>query len=351
MKKKVAAELYTLTDLDHWREVTRDVNPPIRLGVFGDPAEHSLSPQMQNAALKHCQIEMQYARFQISPNGLHDALSLVRELNFIGVNLTIPHKIAAASLVDELDESAKRVGAANTIKIDTEACSHQPVAGHMEMRAKSGARAAHPPSRRSGVAHSAVVTVESNKRMRGFNTDGRGFSRAIREEFSVDLRDMRVLVLGAGGAGRAIAMQCARENCERLVIANRTFGKAKQLANELGDFFAGPKVFGPVPRLQAIGWEENAFRFQIANIDLIVNATSLGLSRADASPIPPRLLAPHLMIYDTIYSRERTPFVSAAIEAGARGANGLSMLLHQGALAFEIWFQREAPLEAMRKAL
>src|SRR6266481_9639701 len=112
MKKKraVSKEVYTLADLKDWH----DVHPPIRLGVFGDPAEHSLSPQMQNAALKHCKIEMQYARFQISPNGLHDALSLVRELNFIGVNLTIPHKIAAASLVDDLDESAKRVGAANT---------------------------------------------------------------------------------------------------------------------------------------------------------------------------------------------------------------------------------------------
>src|ERR1700720_894963 len=146
MKKKVAAELYTLTDLDHWRKVTRDVNPPVRLGGFGDPAEHSLSPQIQNAALKHCKIDMQYARFQISPNGLHDALSLVRELNFIGVNLTIPHKIAAAGLVDELDESAKRVGAANTIKIDTEAYSHPPTGGHVEMRAKSEARTAQPPS-------------------------------------------------------------------------------------------------------------------------------------------------------------------------------------------------------------
>ena len=187
--------------------------------------------------------------------------------------------------------------------------------------------------------------------MRGFNTDGRGFSRAIREEFSVDLRDLRVLVLGAGGAARAIALQCARENCERLVIANRTFEKAKALAEELRDFFAGPKVLGPVPRLQAIPWEEAAFRFQIANLDLIVNATPLGLNRADASPLPARLLAPHLMIYDTIYSNHRTPFVSAAIEAGARAANGLSMLLHQGALAFEIWFGRDAPIDAMRKAL
>lgn len=103
--------------------------------------------------------------------------------------------------------------------------------------------------------------------------------------------------------------------------------------------------------MQAIAWEENAFRFQIANVDLIVNVTPLGLNRSDSSPIPSRLLAPHLMIFDTIYSEQRTPFISAAIGAGARTANGLSMLLHQGALAFELWFEREAPIDAMRAAL
>jgi shikimate 5-dehydrogenase len=136
-----------------------------------------------------------------------------------------------------------------------------------------------------------------------------------------------------------------------LVIANRTFEKAKALAEELRDFFAGPKVLGPVPRLQSVPWEEAAFRFQIANLDLVVNATPLGLNRTDASPLPARLLAPHLMIYDTAYANHRTPFVSAALEAGARSANGLSMLLHQGALAFEIWFGRDAPLDVMRGAL
>jgi shikimate dehydrogenase len=103
--------------------------------------------------------------------------------------------------------------------------------------------------------------------------------------------------------------------------------------------------------LQAIPWEEAAIRFQIGHVDLIVNATLLGLNRADASPIPTRLLAPHVMVYDTIYSDRRTPLVSAALEAGARAANGSSMLLHQGALAFEIWFQREAPMDVMRRAL
>src|SRR6266581_4166675 len=255
-RKKSVKEVYTLADLQTWH----DVDPPIRLGVFGDPVAHSLSPQMQNAALKHCKIDMQYARFYISPNELREAIGLIRKMEFVGLNLTIPHKIAALELLDVADENVKRIRAANVIK------------------------------------------VEGGK-LRGFNTDGRGFARAIREEFSVDLRDLRVMILGAGGAARAIAL------------------------------------------------EEAAIRFQIGHIDLVVNATPLGLNRGDPSPIPARLLAPHVMVYDTIYSAERTPLVSAAIEAGARAANGLSMLLHQGALAFEIWFQREAPLEVMRKAL
>ena len=306
MKKKRAAdkEVYTLADLKDWR----DLDPPIRLGVFGDPVEHSLSPQMQNAALKHCKIDMQYARFHILPDELRGAIDLIRKLEFIGVNLTIPHKIAALELMDAADDNVKRIGAVNVIKVE------------------------------GGKLH-------------GFNTDGRGFARAVREEFSVDLRDLRVMILGAGGAARAIALQCAKENCERLVIANRSLEKAQKLADELRVFFTGPKVLGPVARLQAVPLEETAIRFQIGNVDLVVNATPIGLNRGDPSPIPARLLAPHLMVYDTIYSAKRTPFVSAATEAGARAANGLSMLLHQGALAFEIWFQREAPIEVMRKAL
>ncbi len=296
-------EIYTLADLKSWKKKT-----PIRLGVFGDPVAHSLSPQIQNAALKHCKIDMQYARFQIAPGELREALHLVAELNFVGVNLTVPHKIAALELMDDVDPIAKQTGAVNTIKIE-------------------------------------------NGKVRGFNTDGKGFARAIREEFSVDLRDLRVLLLGAGGAARAIALQCGKENCERLVIANRTFEKAKKLVDELREYFAGPRVLGPVARLQATAWEESAFRFQIGNVDLVVNATPLGLNRGDPSPIPSRVLAPHLMIYDTVYSEKRSPLLAAAVEAGARGANGLSMLLHQGALAFEILFGREAPIDAMRAAL
>lgn len=299
-------EVYTLADLQNWNQ--KKSRSPIRLGVFGDPVAQSLSPQMQNAALEKCGLEARYARFEIHSNELQPALELLRKQKFVGVNLTVPHKVAALKLLDEADETTSQIGAVNTIKIE-------------------------------------------NEKLRGFNTDGKGFSRAIREEFSVDLRDLRVLILGAGGAARAIALQCAKENCERLVIANRDFEKVKQLSDGLRPFFAEARVLGPVARLQAIPLDEAALRFQIANVDLVVNATPLGLNRADTAPIPARLLAPHLMIYDTIYSSGKTAFVSTAIEAGARAVNGLSMLLHQGALAFEVWFDRAAPIEAMRAAL
>jgi len=309
MKKKHTTERYTLADLENWREGARDVDPPIRLGVFGDPVAHSLSPQMQNAALRECEIGMQYARFHIRGNELRSALRFLRELDFIGVNLTVPHKIAGFAQIDEADERANRTGAVNTICL-------------------------------------------RDKKLIGSNTDGEGFLRAIRSEFSVDVRDLRVMVIGAGGGtGHAIAWQCALENCERLVLVNRTGEKAKELADRLESFFAGPRVLGPVARLEAVPWDEAALRAQLPHVDLLVNATPLGMNPSDSSPIPTRLLAPHHMVFDAVYGPSRTSFLRAADQAGARGVNGLSMLLHQGALSFSIWFDREAPIDAMRDAL
>jgi len=309
MKKKRTTERYTLADLENWREAVRDVDPPIRLGVFGDPVAHSLSPQMQNAALRACKIDMQYARFHIRANELRSALRFLRELDFIGVNLTVPHKIAAFAQIDEADESANRAGAVNTISF-------------------------------------------RDKNLIGSNTDSEGFLRAIRAEFSVDLRDLRVLIVGAGGGtGQAIAWQCALENCERLVLVNRTLEKAQALAERLRPFFAGPRVLGPAARLEAVPGDEAALRAQLADVDLIVNATPLGMNPSDPTPIPARLLAPHHMVFDAVYGPSTTSLLRAADEAGARGANGLSMLLHQGTLSFSFWFDREAPIETMRKAL
>jgi shikimate dehydrogenase len=300
---------FDLRDLRNWKEAAGDISPPVRLGVLGDPVAHSLSPQMQNAALEKSGINARYAAFQIAPNELAEALELLRKLEFIGLNLTVPHKIAALSLVDEAEERARQIGAINTI------------------------------------------VFRSGKSL-GWNTDAPGFARAIREVFSVDLRDLRMLVLGAGGgAGRAIAWQCAWENSERLVLVNRTFEKAQALARELAGYFSGPRVLGPEARLEATRAETSALRAQLSRIDLVINATTLGLNQSDPLPLPRELLAPHLMIYDLVYRETITPLLAAAEESGARSANGLTMLLHQGALAFEHWFDRPAPLAAMRAAL
>jgi shikimate dehydrogenase len=307
--KTQTTQRYTLADLEKWREIARDIDPPIRLGVLGDPVAHSLSPEMQNAVLGACEIAAQYARFHIRPNELRSALRIFRNLDFLGVNLTVPHKIAGFGQIDEADKSASPIGAVNTIRV-------------------------------------------RDKKLVGSNTDGEGFLRAVRSEFSVDLRDLRVLIIGAGGGtGRAIAWQCALENCERLVLVNRTLEKANALAERLRSFFMEARVLGPAARLEAVAWEEPLMRMQLADIDLIVNATPLGMNPSDPTPIPGRLIAPHHMVFDCIYGPSKTALLRAAEQAGARSANGISMLLHQGALSFSIWFDREPPIDAMRKAL
>jgi shikimate dehydrogenase len=307
--KAQTTQRYTLGDFEKWRELARDIDPPIRLGVFGDPVAHSLSPDMQNAALRACEINAQYARFHIRPNELRSALRFLRNLDFVGVNLTVPHKIAGFGQIDEADDFASRIGAVNTIRVRDNA-------------------------------------------LLGYNTDGEGFLRAVRSEFSVDLRDLRVLVIGAGGGtGRAIAWQCALENCERLVLVNRALEKANALAERLRSFFMEARVLGPAARLEAVAWEESVMRMQLADIDLIVNATPLGMNPSDPAPIPGRLIAPHHMVFDCVYGPSKTALLRAAEQAGARSANGISMLLHQGALSFSIWFDREPPIDAMRKAL
>src|SRR5881227_1708282 len=309
MNDKQTTDRYTLADLEKWSEITREIDPPIRLGVFGDPVAHSLSPQMQNAALRAFEINMQYARFHIRATELRSALRFLRELDFVGINLTVPHKIAGLAQIDVADESATRCGAVNTV------CLH-------------------------------------DKEVVGSNTDAEGFSRSVRSEFSIDLRDLRVMILGAGGGtGCSIAWQCALENCERLVLVNRTLEKANTLADRLRQFFTEARVLGPVARLEAVAWEESVMRMQLGDIDLIVNATQLGMNPSDPTPIPARLLAPHHMVFDCVYGPSKTALLHAAEQAGARSANGISMLLHQGALSFSFWFDREPPIDAMKAAL
>lgn len=304
-----AKDLYSFDDLCCWPQATSSITPPARLSVFGDPVAHSRSPQMHNPALIKAGIVAQYVRLHIQPEQLQAALQELKTQNFIGTNLTIPHKAAAIEFMDDIDETARHIGVVNTVLVDDD-------------------------------------------QLIGFNSDGPGFARAIREEFSVDLRDLRIMIIGAGGgAGRAVAVQAAMDHCERLVLVNRTLDKAEALAAELAPFFKDDRLVGPMERLEAVPMDESTLTTQMDHVDLIVNATSLGMKRSDPEVLTASLIQPHHLIYDMVYSPARTHFIAQAENAGARAANGLSMLLHQGALSFEYWFNREAPLEAMRRGL
>ena len=291
-------EVHTLEDLRRWPAE----RPPLRLAVLGDPVAHSASPPMHNAALAECGIDARYTRLHIRADELAEAFRLLPAQGFIGVNCTIPHKFAALALVDRADEHARRIGVVNT-----------------------------------------VVVEDGN--LAGYNTDGPGLVRAVRADFGAELHELRVMVLGAGGgAGRAIAMQCAIERCPRIALVNRTREKLGALVSEIAGFF-------PADRLTVCDLGREDLSAQLAETDLVINCTSLGMKPGEPSPIPADLIAARHLLYDTIYTAARTPLLRAGDTAGARGANGLSMLLHQGALSFEIWFKRDAPIETMRAAL
>lgn len=275
-------------------------------GVIGYPVAHSLSPAMQLAGFKALNIDAQYVRVEIQPDELPDTIQLMRELPFKGWNCTLPHKLELAQLVDERGESSKLLGGVNTV-------------------------------------------INQDGKLTGFNTDGEGWCRAVREAFSLDLKDLRILILGTGGVGQALARQAASEGCERLVLANRSADKAEALAEELKPLFVTEKLLGAHDRLSVIPLDELAIERELNAIDLVVNGTSLGLKASDPPVLHDRLLQPHLCVYDTIYRKTRLQETAQA--AGARVAGGMSMLLHQGALSLELWTEQTAPVSAMRDAL
>ncbi|MDR1190486.1 MAG: shikimate dehydrogenase [Verrucomicrobiales bacterium] len=277
-------------------------------GVIGFPVQHSLSPAMHTAAFARCKLDARYVAVEVPPEQLAATVARMKTLPFTGWNCTLPHKIALAGLMDGIDDTARRLGGVNTVFND-------------------------------------------NGRLAGFNTDGEGWVRAVREEFSLDVRDLRVMILGLGGAGRAVAAQAALEQCEKLVLVNRTMAKAQELRAQLAPQFDSEKLLGADTRLKVVPWDETLIARELDQIDLVVNCTSLGLRASDAAVLPARILQPHLCVHDMVYRPARTKLLAAAREAGARGANGLSMLVHQGALSFEIWTGQTAPLTAMRNAL
>lgn len=300
---------FTIADLQARAEGRGPLPPEVRLAVLGSPVEHSLSPAMHNAALEALGSEVRYAKIECPPEDLAEAVECARRATFLGLNLTIPHKFAALELCTELDDTARQLGAVNTLLFD-------------------------------------------GSRIAGFNTDGPGLVRAIREVFSFDLRDLRVMILGAGGgAGSAAALQCALEKCPRLVLVNRTENKAHDIAQRAQQLLHTDRLEGPEDRVTVIPLEDAALREQLTRTDLVINATSLGMKRTDPRLIPAAIITPDLMVYDMVYRPPVTRLLEDAHAAGARTANGLSLLLHQGALSLEIWLNRPAPLDIMRGAL
>lgn len=291
-------EVFTAEDLRAWGAAS-----PLHLAVLGDPVAHSASPQMHMAALREYSMPFVYGRILVQPHELPDAVESLRRSAFIGVNLTIPHKTAVLPLLDSISDHAACMGAANTLNLQ-------------------------------------------NGRTEGFNTDGPGLARAVAEAFGVPLGTLKVMIVGAGGgAGRAIALQCALEGCPSIVLLNRTESKARELADEIRNLPQSktrkPEVH--VPEVPTLG-------DYAATTELILQCSSLGMKDGDPSPLPKNFLRRDQLVYDTIYSRQ-TQLISDATSAGAKTADGRAMLLHQGALAFEIWFGKPAPVEAMRAAL
>lgn len=301
---------YTLADLlDEEHPFDAGETVPARLAVIGLPIAHSKSPAMQQAALDAAGIRERYIRIQALPEEFAEVVRVIREKGFTGANVTVPHKQAACGLCDDTDALSRATGSVNTL------------------------------------------VFQKDGSVSGFNTDGPGFAQAIREEFSVDLRDLKVALLGAcGGAGLALAYTCAMQHCERLTLTGRSEEKLQALKDKLSSFFIDEhRLEGSSDRLGAHLNNTPRFNEALAEADLIVNATSLGLKPTDPSPVPSALFSAHHLVYDL--QTHSDAFQMEARFQGARTANGLSMLIHQGALSFERWFGIKPDISAMRQAL
>jgi shikimate dehydrogenase len=286
--------------------------------VLGHPVKHSASPAFQNAGLQRLGLNWRYLACDVHPDNLREAIEGARRMKFIGLNLTIPHKLLAVKLVDALDTSAKQWGAVNTIRFEA-----RDARGRWQPLQKFPA----------GAVPEKIRTV-------GFNTDADAIARSLREDLGLNPHGKRILLLGAGGAGRTAALKLAECGARELFLVNRTRAKAAALAREIRRRF--PRV------TVTIGYPDAN-----ARVDLVLNATSLGLRADDPLPFDGVAFALHQAraAYDMIYRPAATPFLQLAKRAGCRTANGLGMLLWQGVAALEIWTGRRAPVAVMSRAL
>ncbi len=275
---------------------------PAKLAVLGYPVAHSASPELHQPALDAFGLDCEYIRLEVEPGHLRRAFDKMKELGFIGCNVTVPHKFEAMENCDEVSEEARVLGAVNT-----------------------------------------VVFGETGSR--GYNTDAPGITEAIRGEFGMDLGKTHTLILGAGGgAGQAIATQCALAKPGQLTLVNRSLDKIVALARRL-------ERISPETDIFTLDFADPGFVEACHDADLLIQTTSLGLKPTDPPVIPDACFLARHRAYDTIYQPPETPFLASARKAGCRTGNGLSLLIHQGAIAFEHWFPGTDPLPHMRKAM
>ncbi len=294
-------QFYTLQDLTSRDQLDAGASKPARLAVIGHPVAHSASPEMHQPALDAAGINARYIRLDIESGQVGEAFSRMRELGFIGCNVTVPHKLEAMEHC-QVHPDAVVLGAVNTLRFDSDL-------------------------------------------NRGFNTDGPGFARAIEDDFNVPFALLKVAIIGAGGgAGQAIATQGCLSGIGKLLVVNRTVAKLAPLVEKL-------RLISPETEIIAVSFDDPSLAEQCLGCDLIVNTSSVGLKEGDPSILPEACLKKEHLVYDTIYKPPVTALLAVADELGCRTANGLSMLIHQGALAFQHWFPGTDPLPVMRRSL
>jgi len=270
--------------------------------ILGHPLKHTRSPLMHNAAFAALGLDYVYVPLEVKPEGLSAVIQALREMeNFGGANVTVPHKVHVMEYLDGKSQDAEAIGAVNTLY------------------------------KRGG-------------ELWGENTDGRGFIASLQEEGEFLPQGKRVMLLGAGGAARAVIQALTWEGAEKIYLVNRTLRKAEELASS-SNRETGRSSLVPM------GFDDPLFPDRLQECHLLINSTSVGLSGDDSPLFDYRLLPSTLLVYDLIYDPELTPLLRAARQQGCGILNGLAMLVHQGALSFEIWTQRRPPVERMREAV
>lgn len=276
------------------------------IGLIGYPLKHSISPYFQQAALDFYQLDIRYEKWETRPEELVSAIKKLREPGNIGANITVPYKEAALPLLDEVDNTASLIGAVNTI-------------------------------------------VKKNDRLLGLNTDAHGFIEALYKEGHFEPEGKRAVVLGAGGAARAVSFTLLQEKISLLTIINRNFERAKALADSLRRYISDTRLETEVV---ALPWQTLTFPQTFDHCQLIVNCTTIGMkhsSQEGKSPLSIEVIPRGVLVYDLVYNPCPTPLLQLAQRAGANILSGLAMLVYQGASSFELWTGKKAPIGIMFK--